>query len=89
MLMGCTPARTTEDSRLRVQSESESAMRPVASGFADVNGIRLYHEIYGAGEPLVLLHGGLMTITEMAPLVEVLAAQRRFRSDSVPVKPRW
>jgi pimeloyl-ACP methyl ester carboxylesterase len=31
-----------------------------------VNGIQLYHEIYGQGEPLVLLHGGLMTIGEMS-----------------------
>jgi hypothetical protein len=28
-----------------------------------VNGIKLYHEIYGQGEPLVLLPGGLMTGT--------------------------
>jgi hypothetical protein len=31
----------------------------VSSGYADVNGIELYHEIYGRGEPLVLVHGGL------------------------------
>lgn len=29
------------------------------SGYAPVNGLRLYYEISGAGEPLVLLHGGL------------------------------
>ena len=27
-----------------------------------MNGIDLYHEIYGQGEPLVLIHGGLTTI---------------------------
>ena len=26
-------------------------MKPTRSGHADVNGIRLYHEIYGEGEP--------------------------------------
>ena len=31
-----------------------------ASGkYADVNGIKLYYEVHGAGRPLVLLHGGL------------------------------
>jgi pimeloyl-ACP methyl ester carboxylesterase len=30
----------------------------MTSGYADVNGISLYHEIYGDGEPLVLIHGG-------------------------------
>jgi pimeloyl-ACP methyl ester carboxylesterase len=52
-------------------------MRPVSFGYADVNGITLYHEIYGAGEPLVLLHGGLMTIPEMAPLIQALTDGRR------------
>jgi pimeloyl-ACP methyl ester carboxylesterase len=32
---------------------------PPAGRYADVNGIRLYYEIHGAGKPLVLLHGGL------------------------------
>jgi hypothetical protein len=32
-------------------------MKPVSSGYADVNGIKLYHEIYGEGEPLVLIFG--------------------------------
>ncbi len=40
-------------------------MKPVSSGYADGNGIKLYHEIYGKGEPLVLVHGGLTTIGEM------------------------
>jgi pimeloyl-ACP methyl ester carboxylesterase len=30
--------------------------------FADVNGIKLYYETYGAGEPLILLHGNQQSI---------------------------
>src|ERR1700731_1953941 len=52
-------------------------MKPVSSGCADVNGIKLYHEIYGQGEPLVLIHGGLMTIGEMQEWVHPLANTRR------------
>src|ERR1019366_307660 len=48
-------------------------LTPVSSGYADVNGIKLYHEVYGEGEPLVLLPGGLMTIGEMSTLLEPLA----------------
>src|ERR1700731_1910485 len=52
-------------------------MKPVSSGCADVNGIKLYHEIYGQGEPLVLIHGGLMTIGEMQEWGQPLANTRR------------
>ena len=45
----------------------------MSSGYAEVNGIRLYLEIFGQGRPLVLLHGGLMTIGEMSTLLEPLA----------------
>ena len=49
----------------------------MSSGYADINGIRLYHEIYGQGEPLMLIHGGLTTIGEMAVWVQPLAKTRR------------
>jgi len=32
------------------------------SGYAEVNGLEMYYEIYGRGEPLVLIHGGGSTI---------------------------
>jgi pimeloyl-ACP methyl ester carboxylesterase len=32
------------------------------SGYASVNGLKMYYEIYGAGTPLVLIHGGGSTI---------------------------
>jgi len=30
--------------------------------YASVNGMQMYYEVHGAGRPLVLLHGGLLTI---------------------------
>ncbi|WP_370897841.1 alpha/beta fold hydrolase [Chryseobacterium gossypii] len=33
-------------------------MVPVEKGYKDINGIRIYYEIYGSGKPLVLVHGG-------------------------------
>ena len=36
---------------------------PITSGFAPVNGLQMYYEVYGEGEvPLVLIHGGGSTI---------------------------
>lgn len=37
-------------------------LKPSASGYAPVNGIKVYYEVYGEGKPLVLLHGAFMTI---------------------------
>jgi pimeloyl-ACP methyl ester carboxylesterase len=52
-------------------------MTPLSTGYAEVNGITLYHEIYGQGEPLVLLPGGLTTIGEMQGWVQPLAQRRQ------------
>ncbi len=52
-------------------------MKVMSSGYADVNGIKLYHEIYHQGEPLVLIHGGLTTIGEMRGWAQPLAKTRR------------
>jgi pimeloyl-ACP methyl ester carboxylesterase len=46
------------------------------SGHAPVNGLSLYYEIHGAGEPLILLHGGLQS-TEMLSALLSLANTRR------------
>jgi pimeloyl-ACP methyl ester carboxylesterase len=54
-------------------TSARAPLAPVSAGYADVNGIKLYHEIYGQGEPLVLLHGGLMTIDEMSNLLQPFA----------------
>ena len=46
--------------------------------YAPVNGLQLYYETRGTGTPLVLLHGGLMTIDlNFGPLLEPLAASRQ------------
>ena len=43
-----------------------------------MNGLQLYYEIHGSGRPLVLLHGGLMTIgLNFGPMLEPLAARRQ------------
>jgi pimeloyl-ACP methyl ester carboxylesterase len=47
---------------------------PTQTGYADVNGLHLYYETYGSGAPLVLLHGGMLTIDlNFATLIPTLA----------------
>jgi len=43
-------------------SSNGQQIKPSSSGYAPVNGIKVYYEVYGEGRPLVLLHGAFMTI---------------------------
>jgi pimeloyl-ACP methyl ester carboxylesterase len=49
-----------------------------SSGYAPVNGLKMYYEIHGDGKPLVLLHGSYMTIDlNFAQLIPELAKKRK------------
>jgi pimeloyl-ACP methyl ester carboxylesterase len=54
-----------------------SASAAPKSGYAPVDGLDMYYEIHGAGRPLVLLHGALMTIENFALLLPSLARSRQ------------
>ena len=43
------------------------------SGYAPVNGLEMYYEIHGSGEPLVLLHGAFGAIELWGPILTGLA----------------
>jgi pimeloyl-ACP methyl ester carboxylesterase len=45
--------------------------------YAGVNGLEMYYEIHGTGEPLVLLHGAYMTIDAMGEVVPEFARSRQ------------
>ena len=44
-------------------STAVSAQQKPTTGYAPVNGVKMYYEVHGSGEPVVLLHGAFMTIT--------------------------
>jgi len=41
--------------------------------YAEVNGINLYYETHGAGQPMLLLHGGLASSEMFGPILPILA----------------
>ena len=45
--------------------------------YADVNGVRMYYEEHGSGQPLILLHGGLGSGDMYGPILPALARDRR------------
>lgn len=53
------------------------ASLPPGSGFVDANGARLFYQVTGTGEPLVLLHGGLCDSRQWEGQIEPFARRRR------------
>ena len=47
------------------------------AGYAPVNGLRMYYEVHGTGEPLVLLHGAFGAIDLWGPILTTLAENHR------------
>jgi len=47
------------------------------TGYAPVNGLQLYYEIRGTGEPLIVLHGALGSVEMFGPNLDALATHRQ------------
>ena len=54
-------------------SEGEEMTDTPRAGYAPVNGLQMYYEIHGEGEPLLLLHGAFGTIELWGPILATLA----------------
>ncbi|MES2330044.1 MAG: alpha/beta hydrolase [Bacteroidota bacterium] len=53
-------------------------IKPSSNGYAPVNGIKVYYEVYGEGRPIVLLHGAFFTIEmNWAQLIPELSKTRK------------
>jgi len=74
-----------------------SAQQGPKTGNAPVNGLKMYYEIHGSGEPVVLLHGAFMTIAsnwagwigELSKTRKVIAVemQGHGRTADIPREP--
>src|SRR5437899_4593217 len=49
-----------------------------AGKYAEVNGLNLYYETHGAGRPLILLHGGLMSSETFGPVLPLLSEHHQI-----------
>jgi pimeloyl-ACP methyl ester carboxylesterase len=60
MISGCNNSNNKEMSSPSITNNETK--QDSTSGYANVNGLRIYYEIHGTGTPLVLIHGGGSTI---------------------------
>lgn len=75
-LIAMSIVRAAQEPQVK-SAESVAPVSPSKSGHVAANGLRYYYEIYGEGEPLLLLHGGLGNIGMFGPILPVLAADRQ------------
>lgn len=76
VILGCN---NSGDTKMNARSNNTSGSKPDGIiGYAPVNGLKMYYEIYGKGAPLVLIHGGGSTIqTTFGMVIHPLAAERQ------------
>lgn len=55
----------------------ETYPEPASSGSSEINGIKLFHAEWGAGDPVILLHGGLGSIEAFANQIPAIAETHR------------
>lgn len=75
-------AASVAPASIHAQGESaamtvQTAAAPARTGYVQSNGIRYYYEIHGQGEPLLLLHGGLGSLSMFGPVLPALAQGRQ------------
>jgi len=71
-----------------------SAQQKPTTGYAPVNGLKMYYEIHGSGEPVVLLHGAFMAISgdwnnwinELAKTRKVIAIDMQGHGRTADIK---
>ena len=61
------PLATAQDSEVSYGND------PERGGYADINGIEMYYEVYGEGEPMALIHGSGQDISAMRHQIDYFA----------------
>jgi pimeloyl-ACP methyl ester carboxylesterase len=74
-LTACNDNKKKTQVDTRVSAPEKMKM---TNGYSDVNGLNMYYEIYGSGNPIVLIHGGGSTIqTNFEKIIPLLAKTRQ------------
>jgi len=73
-----TPTSQTAGAATAYTKGTEIATTPAQTGYASVNGLKMYYEIHGTGQPLILLHGAFSAMgTSFGALLPSLAKSRQ------------
>lgn len=74
VLAACSQGKKASVNQIKITSKEKI----MTNGYAKVNGLKMYYEVYGQGKPLVLIHGGGSTIqTNFEKLIPLIAKNRK------------
>lgn len=75
VMVACSPPSTDTQ---RQKGAAMATLAPTSSGYADAaEGLRVYYEIYGQGDPIVVLAGGFGNTGSMAQVIGPLSRTRQ------------
>ena len=80
VIAACQPQQKENETTSTVPKDSviRHNIKASESGYANVNGLKMYYEVYGKGKPIVLLHGSYMNIPlNWAHIIPLLAKDRQ------------
>ena len=79
--ISCVSIASAAEERWKTIPDAPPMPQALESGYAPVNGIEIYYAIYGAGDPILLIHGGLghadLWANQVAELAKVIVADSR------------
>jgi pimeloyl-ACP methyl ester carboxylesterase len=77
-VVGVTLSACAQDPSAPQAETSVTQLQPAQTGYAEAaENLRVYYEIYGQGEPIVVMAGGLMDISTMAQTIGPLSRERQ------------
>lgn len=80
VMASCQPQQKENQATSTASKDSVVSQHiiPTESGYAAINGLKMYYEVYGNGKPIVLLHGSYMTIPlNWSHIIPLLAKHRK------------